>query len=115
MPSVPESNTPSTPTVSEMRRPYRMAEKTSRPCSSVPSRNGLWPSAVHSGEMREFISCKLRGIERVLHREQRRKDRQQEKQHGDGRRDHGELRAAERIEDVAFDDAAEQMAVAGPV
>ena len=38
-----------------------MAENTSRPCSSVPSRNGLWPSAVHSGEIREFISCSCAG------------------------------------------------------
>src|SRR5215475_5712693 len=38
-----------------------MAESTSRPCSSVPSRNGLWPSAVHSGEIREFISCSCAG------------------------------------------------------
>src|SRR5947199_2636719 len=38
-----------------------MAESTSRPCSSVPSRNGLWPSAVHKGGMREFISCSCAG------------------------------------------------------
>src|ERR1700737_2495260 len=61
MPSVPESSTPSTPTISEMRRPYRIAENTSRPCSSVPSRNGVWPSAVHSGAMREFINCSCAG------------------------------------------------------
>src|SRR4051794_10396547 len=38
-----------------------MAENTSRPCSSVPSRNGLWPSDVHSGAIREFISCSCAG------------------------------------------------------
>src|SRR4051794_41921529 len=38
-----------------------MAENTSRPCSSVPSRNGLWPSAVHSSEIREFINCSCPG------------------------------------------------------
>ena len=31
-------------------------------------RDGLWPSAVHSGEIREFINCSCAGIERVLHR-----------------------------------------------
>jgi len=47
----------------------------------------------------------LRRIERVLHGNQRREDRGQEKQHGDSGRDHGEPGAAEGVEQVALDGA----------
>jgi hypothetical protein len=77
-----------------------MAENTSRPCSSVPSRNGLWPSAVH-----RIHQLQLRRIERVLHGKLGSKDRQQEKQDGDGRRHHGHPGTAERIENIAVERA----------
>jgi hypothetical protein len=75
-----------------------MAENTSRPCSSVPSRYG------RDARIDQF---ELRGIERILHREQRGEDRQQKKQEGNDGRDHGEAGTAERIEDVAVDRAPE--------
>ena len=57
---------------------------------------------------------KLRRIERVLHGEKRRQDREQEEQQRYGGRRHGEPGAAERIEHVAFERAPKPMTGGAP-
>ncbi|CSA82407.1 Uncharacterised protein [Vibrio cholerae] len=49
MPSVSCRPTAKKPMVSDKREPYRMVEKMSRPCSSVPNKKCSLPPSIHEG------------------------------------------------------------------
>src|SRR5664279_4151379 len=54
-----ESSTDAAPTKSEMRAPNISAERTSRPCSSVPSRYLTVPPVIHEGGSIESLSSRV--------------------------------------------------------
>ena len=100
-PTTTASATDATPTSSETRAPYMIAESTSRPWSSVPSR---WPAlrAQLPGRRRERVEQVERGeVEGIGRREPGREHRGDDADREHDRRDDRHRRAAEAVGDVA--------------
>ena len=76
------SSTDANPTPSEIREPYRIVDRMSRPWSSVPSRNAGWPRRCHIGGSNASLRSSEAEIERIVGCDPRRDHRT----HGDHQR-----------------------------
>ena len=104
-PSTTDTTTEARPTSSEMRAPYIIADSTSRPWSSVPSRYLGLPSASQAGGRRastEFSDARSKGLCGAT---QGANSGAEDAHQRHRRRGHGHRRGAEAVPDVAVEES----------
>ena len=106
-PSTIDSTTDARPTNSEMRAPYMMVDRMSRPWSSVPSRKLRLPPSIQAGGRRASLRSIVARSKGLCGASQGANSAQNRHSSGRQRRDDGHRRVAEAVPDVAVEEAGE--------